>query len=251
MPMKSMSCDIDTVTFDLWFTLISHDETYDGRIRESRIRGIIDALADNDIEAKRSTILKAYDDSERFLSERWASNRDVDSAEQLEILLRCAGIDPLPEIVTSVEPPYVNAVLEVEPFLVEGAMEALEAVRSAGLKTALISNTGRTPGKAMREVMKRMGILGFFDSTIFSNEVGYLKPDGRIFEATLGKLGSDPGRSVHVGDHQVLDVQGAKAFGMKSVHVTRYCRTNGGSCQADLVIDTIGELPQALKRLKP
>jgi HAD superfamily hydrolase (TIGR01509 family) len=245
--LTSMPCNhIDTVTFDLWNTLIAHDEFYDGRIREARYEGIARALHDAGHDVSREDIMGAYAASEKYLDERWATDRDMDTGEQVEVLLRCLGIGPEPGLVETVADPYANAVLQVEPFLVDGTLEALDRIRDSGLRLALISNTGRTPGAAMRKVIGKMGLLDYFEVTTFSNEAGYLKPHPRIFELTLARLGAKPVRTVHVGDHDVLDIQGARAFGMKSVRVLQYAADKGATCEPDACVATMDRVPEAI-----
>jgi len=243
-----MSC-IEAITFDLWFTLIAHDEYYDDRLRDVRTKGIAKALQKAGIEVKDDEITKAFRDSEMILQEVWSLNHDLDTPDQTKILLRSMGIEALPKIVAAVEAPYANAVLEVEPYLVNGALEALEELHRAGNRLALISNTGRTPGRVMRQVMRRLGILEFFEVTTFSNEVGYLKPDGHIFAETLDRLGVLPCNAVHIGDHQVLDIQGSKEHGMRCIHMTRYAPSCSGRCLPDESIGTLRHLPEAIRRL--
>ncbi len=246
MPRSS----IDTVTLDLWFTLIAHDGLYDDRIREYRYAGVARALRAAGHDRTRDEIVAAFDGSGRLLEERWSTYRDVDTEEQVGILLRCLGIEPEPELAAAVADPYANAVLHVEPFAVDGAREALAALQDSGLRLALISNTGRTPGAAMRKVMGRLGLLDFFEVTTFSNEAGYLKPDPRIFALTLSRMGAEPGRTVHVGDHDVLDVMGARGFGMRSIKVRQHAAAAGpGGGEPDACIDTLYELPDAILRL--
>jgi putative hydrolase of the HAD superfamily len=240
---------IDTVTFDLWFTLIAHDDRYDDLLREYRCSGIARALREAGREVTREDIDAAFESSGRYLEERWSAYRDVDTDEQVGILLRCMGIEPGAGLVAAVADPYANAVLHVEPFVVDGALEALRAVRDSGLRLALISNTGRTPGAAMRKVMGRLGLLDFFEVTTFSNEAGYLKPDARIFELTLSRMGATAGRTVHVGDHPVLDVRGAKNYGMRSIHVLRHAGKGKADCEPDARIDTLYDLPDTIFRM--
>jgi FMN phosphatase YigB (HAD superfamily) len=240
---------IEAVTLDLWFTLIAHDEFYDDKITEARISGIAKALHDAGQDVSREKIVEAFGRSGKHLEQHWATYRDMDTDGQVKILLECMGIEPEQGLVASIADPYANAVLHVEPFLVDGALEALEALRDSGLRLALISNTGRTPGQAMRKVIRKMGILDFFEVTTFSNEAGYLKPDSRIFEATLSRIGARPEQTVHVGDHDVLDVTGAKGYGMKSIKVLQYASSGKANRESDLCIDTMYELPDAILRL--
>jgi putative hydrolase of the HAD superfamily len=240
---------IEAVTVDLWFTLIAHDKFYDDKITEARLSGIAEALRDAGHDISREKIVDAFSASGRYLEQYWATYRDMDTDGQVKILLDCMGIEPVPDLVASVADPYANAVLHVEPFLVEGALEALEAIRDSGLKLALISNTGRTPGQAMRKVIRKMGIIDFFEVTTFSNETGYLKPDSRIFETTLSRIGARPEQTVHVGDHDLLDVKGAKDYGMKSIKVLQYASNRKANGESDLCIDTMYELPDAILQL--
>jgi putative hydrolase of the HAD superfamily len=240
---------IDTVTFDLWNTLIAHDEFYDGRIREARYAGTVRALGEAGHSVSREDVVSAYESSETHLVERWATDRDMDTDEQVEVLLRCLGIPPEPRLVKAVSDPYANAVLQVEPFLVDGTLEALDSILERGLRLALISNTGRTPGAAMRKVIGKMGLLDYFEVTTFSNEAGYLKPHPHIFEMTLSSMGAKPGQTVHVGDHDVLDVQGAKAYGMKSVRVLQYAGDQSTTCEPDACVPTMEHVPDAIFEL--
>src|SRR5947199_4970116 len=75
-------------------------------------------------------------------------------------------------------------------------------------------------GRVLREVLRRHGLLDFFDVTVFSNEFGVAKPDPSIFEHTLAALGGvRPAEALHVGDLEELDVEGARRAG---VHSARY-----------------------------
>jgi putative hydrolase of the HAD superfamily len=240
---------IDTVTFDLWFTLISHDDLYDGRIRESRMDGMLGALRAAGVDVSMERLSRAYDDSGTILDRKWSASLDMDTDEQLATILSCLGVAPTPQLIGALDDPYANAVLRVEPFLVEGAREALEHCKEKGYRLALISNTSRTPGRALRKAIDKMGILKYFDVTVFSNEVGYQKPHPRIFDTALARLGSSRERAVHVGDHDVLDIRGAREYGMRSVWVRRYAGSLEPCCPPDVCIEALAELPGALARL--
>lgn len=239
---------IDTVTFDLWNTLIAHDGFYDDNIRRFRIDGITDALNDKGLAITKAGVEHAYQLSGVRLEERWSQDQDMDVDEQLRLFLDCMGVAPTGSLIEAIDEPYTDAVLKVKPFLVEGARDAISDVKNRGYNVALISNTGRTPGKSMRKIMKEFGILDMFDTVTFSNEAGYLKPHPKIFEDTLSRLGAVPDRSVHVGDHAILDILGARKAGMRSVHVTQYALRDD-HCEPDVRIRAISELPAAIDLL--
>jgi putative hydrolase of the HAD superfamily len=52
--------------------------------------------------------------------------------------------------------------------------------------------------------------------------VGYEKPDPRIFHVALDKLGVAPERAVHVGDTACADIDGARAAGVRPLHLDPY-----------------------------
>jgi len=56
-----------------------------------------------------------------------------------------------------------------------------------------------------------------FDAMIISAEVGVMKPDARIFQIALKKLGVSPSESVFLDDFPE-NVVGARAIGMQAIH---------------------------------
>ena len=59
----------------------------------------------------------------------------------------------------------------------------------------------------------------YFDDVIFSCDVGFLKPDRKIYELSLEHLGVKGKEAVFVGDGGSREHTGAKAIGMKTVCV--------------------------------
>lgn len=237
---------INTITFDLWHTLISHDENYDGILRKARLEGVLEGLDGVGVRMSFESANTAYLLSEKALMDRWSQDHDVDIREQLDIYLRCMGLEPSDTLADAIEIPYTEAGLKVRPFLVDGAREAVRCMKEQGYHIILVSNTGRTPGRTMRKVMDGFDILDLFDATIFSNEVGYLKPHPKIFETALRKAGTTPGRAIHVGDHAILDIYGAKAAGMKCVLVTKHAKDEGVFHAPDAHVESIDRVPDAV-----
>ncbi len=91
-------------------------------------------------------------------------------------------------------------------ILIDGAKEVLQELKSRGYKVALISNND---GK-VEQKCEELGIKNLFDIIIDSSNVGYLKPDARIFNHTLSKLGISTSETIHIGDLYGADVLGAK-----------------------------------------
>jgi len=54
---------------------------------------------------------------------------------------------------------------------------------------------------------------------LVSEEVGWRKPNIKIFEETLRRLDVTAEETIYVGDSPLEDIKGAKAVGMKTVFV--------------------------------
>ncbi|CAN5950916.1 unnamed protein product [Sphagnum jensenii] len=92
----------------------------------------------------------------------------------------------------------------------DGAVDALEHLRTAGVKLAVVSNFD----SRLRPVLQDLQVYTLFDAVIISAEVGYEKPAQEIFEAALNQLGAEAMDAVHVGDDLVNDKQGANRAGI-------------------------------------
>jgi putative hydrolase of the HAD superfamily len=100
---------------------------------------------------------------------------------------------------------------------IDGAKDALESLAARGVRRALICDTGFSPGRVVRRLLDRAGLLPLLEVTIFSEEISVPKPDPRAFEAALAALGVTANGAVHVGDLRRSDVAGARAFEMGAV----------------------------------
>src|SRR3989441_6778616 len=59
------------------------------------------------------------------------------------------------------------------------------------------------------------GIRSFFDALVDSAEVGWTKPDPRIFQRALGALGVSASAATFIGDSLPRDMAGAAAVGVR------------------------------------
>jgi len=80
-------------------------------------------------------------------------------------------------------------------------------------KTALLSNAWDDQREVIAE---KWHIEDAFDVIISSSKVGMVKPDRRIFELTLERLGSEACQTIFVDD-MTSNVEGASAIGMHAI----------------------------------
>lgn len=94
----------------------------------------------------------------------------------------------------------------------DGIPELLDAIRSAGRVTGIVT------GKSRRswEITRASAGLGDFDVIIVDDDVVRSKPDPEGLVRALRELDADPGRTIYVGD-TVGDMQAAAAAGVRGV----------------------------------
>jgi putative hydrolase of the HAD superfamily len=117
---------------------------------------------------------------------------------------------------------------------------AFERLRDRGVRVGVISNWDRRlPG-----LLDGLGFTDVVEVIVSSADVGLRKPDPRIFDLACERLGVEPGRSAHVGDHAYADVLGARMAGLAPILIDRH----GGTLapKATPVIATLEDLDRVL-----
>jgi putative hydrolase of the HAD superfamily len=127
----------------------------------------------------------------------------------LEALGRAAGVDPLPDRVFEALDAYhrVHNLWEEIPPDVPGALERL----GSGFRLGVVSNANGT----VRAKLGRVGLARFFEVIVDSHDEGVEKPDPRIFQLALRRMGVEPAEAAYVGDLYHVDVVGAQAAGLR------------------------------------
>jgi HAD superfamily hydrolase (TIGR01509 family) len=140
----------------------------------------------------------------------------------------------LPAMGAAIRKRHQEGLLWVRPE--PGTRQVLEGLLEAGLRLAVVSNAdGR-----VHEYLETAGLADCFEFILDSAVVGIEKPDPRIFELALDRLGLEPGEVVYVGDTYEVDVLGARAAGMRAILISDRPR-DGASW-----IPSITALPAAL-----
>lgn len=121
-------------------------------------------------------------------------------------------------------------------------------LKEKGYHLGVISN-----GKTIKQWEKliRLDLHHFFDEVITSEEAGVEKPDVRIFNAAMEKMGCKPNKSIMIGNKFNEDIKGALNSGMLAIMVNsklseqdkKYLKTNKQEIE---VLNHIGELKNIL-----
>ncbi len=141
-----------------------------------------------------------------------------------------------------------GAAIQQQAWLVEGAVEVVTAVKAAGYKVGLVSNT-MFPGEMHKADMARFGLLQFFDATLFSADVNKWKPNADPFLHILEEMGVEGETAVYVGDDPASDIIGGKAAGLRTIYFPSSQRfTKPPGTEPDGEISSLAELLPLLGR---
>jgi putative hydrolase of the HAD superfamily len=118
----------------------------------------------------------------------------------------------------------------------------LAALRTRGIKIGVLSNT-MWPRDWHEHIFARDGVLDMIDGAIYSSEFGRTKPHKTAFHAAMNAVGvADPGTCVFVGDRLYDDIEGAKAAGMRAIHIPHSPIPYAGPATPDAVVERLAEI---------
>jgi putative hydrolase of the HAD superfamily len=136
-------------------------------------------------------------------------------AEGFERILRAGGVEAPPELVRALVDRDRELLLRCAR-LYDDALPFLRAVRSRGIKIAIVSNCS----EHTRELLQSNGVADLADVLVLSCEVGAEKPTVAIFSYALDQLGVPAERALFVDD-QPSYCAGAVAMGITAVQIVR------------------------------
>jgi putative hydrolase of the HAD superfamily len=251
---------ITTIAFDLWETLITNTPEVSRRQKDLRLRTMEHILRESGQSVAAGKIEEAHRTSwHRCQDLYWSMDRDISCRTQVEHFLEDLGLSPGGLPIDALEDAYARAAVHVLPAPVDGAKEVIEELKENGYRLGLISNTGRTPGYALREVLDALGLAGHFEAMVFSNEHGACKPQRSIFETLRTAVGVGFEEMMFVGDNLYVDVRGAQACGMTAVHFVPPQRgtaiaphvEHGLEIVPDATITDLRQLPGLIRTIEP
>jgi putative hydrolase of the HAD superfamily len=140
------------------------------------------------------------------------TGRDARSLAQLRA--RCAAILS-EELGREVDVETMMSAIRFRPY--PDSAPALDALRRRGLRLVCVSNWDCS----LPEVLERCDLASKLDGVVTSAGSGSRKPDPAIFADGLKLAGADAEEAIHVGDTLDEDVEGARAAGIRAMHLDR------------------------------
>jgi putative hydrolase of the HAD superfamily len=189
---------LEACLVDVYETLVSCDFT--------EIRGTLPKLAGVDPDAWREEY--------RQLIPSLTVGR-LSKAEAFARIMLANGVEPRPDLVRELSDKD-RELLAANSRLYDEAVPFLEALRSRGIKIAIVSNCS----EHTREMLTGLGVTPLADSLVLSYEVGAAKPEPEIFRFALGRLGTDAEAAAFVDD-QASYCAGAADLGLTAIQLVR------------------------------
>jgi HAD superfamily hydrolase (TIGR01509 family) len=170
--------------------------------------------------------------------------KDATPDDDYSDLLRELGIDAVDRFVDAEHEAWRPA-----HEALGSAQALLDSLRSRGIKTGLVANSWPDPARLLRADVDAFGLAGLLDVIVFSEEVGYRKPQPEIFLHALAELGVDPENAMFVGDRLDTDVQGAAQVGMATVQALWFRADDTPGIEPDFMAFTPMDVLNAVRRL--
>lgn len=250
-----MTRKIKAITFDLWDTVFIDDSDEPKRKAAGRPtkpverRLLVEQFLNRHQPVSRNLIDNVYDAIDAAFRKVWHEQHVTWKVpERLSLILKGLGCtlpgDEMAELVRLHE----EMELEFRPDFIPGVHAALRALND-NYKLGVISDTIFSPGRALRQLLADEGLLDLFDYFVFSDEIGYSKPETLVFESACKGLKVNPEELIHVGDREHNDITGPLTIGAQAVLCTAALDRGSETTQAIAVFNNYEKLPEIIDKL--
>jgi putative hydrolase of the HAD superfamily len=128
---------------------------------------------------------------------------------------------------------------DMRPF--SQSIETVQWLRENGCRLALVTNGA---GAAQRRKIDRFSLAPLFDLILIEGEVGFGKPDPRIYQRALDALGVGPEDAWMIGDNLDWDVAPPQSLGIYGIWIDLHGAgpPAGHAARPDRIVRALAEL---------
>ncbi len=205
-------------SFDLWLTLIRSNPEF------KRKRNLLfkDFFEINASIEKVTEVVRYYDVLCNNINEKTGLNLSTYEIYYLilgalEVNLESNGLERLAAFYDETEALFFNN----KPELIFPDIKLqFEEIVAEGKSINILSNTGFIKGKSLRKLISYYELTDFISFQIYSDEVGFSKPNKEIFQLVFDQVKESKKISknevLHIGDNSIADYNGAINFGFEA-----------------------------------
>ncbi|MCZ6675865.1 MAG: HAD family hydrolase [Candidatus Poribacteria bacterium] len=239
---------IRALTFDFWQTLYADSPELNQKRQEIRAAHCHQFLTEKGHNCTLAEVDAGFQAAYALVSEMWHQHRGVTEAACMRQFVEALQIDLVGKEFDHFVKFAGDVNLDVPPVIVPFVKEVLPQLR-AKYRLAVISDTGLTPSRVLRQLMEKDGILQHFTIQTFSDETTHTKPEVVQFHSTLQQLNAQPTEAAHIGDLVRTDIVGAKQAGMKAIRFAGVTVGERDDGLSDAVIHDYRQLESTLAQL--
>lgn len=205
-------------SFDLWLTLIKSNPEF----KQKRNQLFKDFFEINASIEKVSEVVRYYDVLCNNINEKTGFNLSTYEIYYLilgalEVDLASNGLDKLAAFYDETEALFFNN----KPDLIFPEIKfQFEEIVGEGKSINILSNTGFIKGKSLRKLISYYELTDFISFQIYSDEVGFSKPNKEIFQLVFDQVNEskkiEKKEVLHIGDNSIADYNGAINFGFEA-----------------------------------
>lgn len=205
-------------SFDLWLTLIRSNPEF----KQKRNLLFKDFFEINAPLEKVTEVIRYYDVLCNNINEKTGLNLSTYEIYYLilgalEVDLLANGTEKLGEFYNETERLFFN----YKPELIFPNIKLqFEEIVEQGKSINILSNTGFIKGRSLKKLLSYYELTDFISFQIYSDEVGFSKPNIEIFQLVFDQVNESKKVSknevLHIGDNSIADYNGALNFGFEA-----------------------------------
>ena len=200
------------LTFDFWGTLFTEGPRFLEVVLPKRYEILLDAASEAGVPADEEAVREAYRAASSAFRAAWEAGEQMSNYERVAYIFKTLGVPFDEGLVALTARRLEDAALEGDLIPLPGTLEAIPALAER-YPLGIVSDTGLTPGRILRELLAELNFARYFYAMSFSDETGAVKPSPEAFHHALEKLGVPPEEALHTGDLPRADIEGAFGAG--------------------------------------
>lgn len=210
--------DYSHFSFDLWLTLIRSNPEF--KVKRNQL--FRDFFEINCSIEKVAEIIRYYDVLCNEINEKTGLN--IDTYEIYYFIFGRIGLDIRAIDTERLADFYLETeslFLQYKPILLYPDIKDLfDTIKDQEKTISILSNTAFIKGTTLRKILSYYELENYFSFQIYSDEVGYSKPNHAIFQLVYDEISNyrtiDKNAVLHIGDNIVADYNGARNFGFQA-----------------------------------
>lgn len=196
--------------FDLYGTIVDIKTDEDAPKFQN---AAVEMFKKRGVNLTRGELFVLYHES--FELRRLEQTAEPDAYEVFEDIFKAGGVKPTKALIEDAAWEW----RKLSTYYIKVYPEMPEILTALKRKSAAIYLLSNAQALYTKPELKFLDIEKYFDGIVISSDVGYNKPDKRIFDFCIDKYKLDRSDCVFVGNDKYADVNGALNAGLAPVYI--------------------------------